>query len=238
MKRYRLKELIPEKFYPKNQDEPLENKIIRKKIDGAQRIIEGQNFSARRMISKYAVILEQQRRIIYNHRMRLLFGGSLPGLFRKNLPERYTELLPQTGANALDRAERQVTLYYINKCWAEYLDYLSYIRESIHLVNLSGRVPVEEYNKTAVTSFDNMLKDMGNEITETLGRVEITREGVDMEKEGLKGPSSTWTYIVDDSPQTLGMLPLPIVFDPVSIILSIITLTFHRVSRNKKTKEG
>jgi preprotein translocase subunit SecA len=30
--------------------------------------------------------------------------------------------------------------------------------------------------------------------------VEITKEGIDLEKEGLRGPSATWTYLVNDTP--------------------------------------
>jgi hypothetical protein len=37
-------------------------------------------------------------------------------------------------------------------------------------------------------------------VVETFGRVTITDRGVDWEKEGLLGPSSTWTYLVNDTP--------------------------------------
>jgi hypothetical protein len=37
-------------------------------------------------------------------------------------------------------------------------------------------------------------------IVQTFYCVEITEKGIDLEKEGLAGPSSTWTYLVSDNP--------------------------------------
>ena len=31
-------------------------------------------------------------------------------------------------------------------------------------------------------------------------RIEVTRDGVDWERAGLRGPSATWTYLVGDNP--------------------------------------
>ena len=38
-------------------------------------------------------------------------------------------------------------------------------------------------------------------------QVTITENGIDLEREGLRGPSSTWTYLVNDDPfrQQLGI---------------------------------
>ena len=37
-------------------------------------------------------------------------------------------------------------------------------------------------------------------------RITITPQGVDWEREGLAGPSSTWTYLVDDRPTGAGVV--------------------------------
>lgn len=36
-------------------------------------------------------------------------------------------------------------------------------------------------------------------IVDTFERIEVTAGGVDWEREGLRGPSSTWTYLVNDN---------------------------------------
>lgn len=225
MKQYRLKELIPEQLYPVNQPEPLDNKIIRREAARAQRIIEGQNFQIRRTLQKYNVLIEQQRQMIFKWRYEVLYGN-LPGLFKSRLPEKYNQLLPVVGERALLRAEWQITLHFISTCWTEYLDFLSYTRESIHLVNLAGKIPISEFNKTAIQSYEKMIKTIEEEIVSALSKAEITENGVDMTKEGLKAPSSTWTYLIDDNPEQLGIMPIQMAFDPLSVLLSSISLAF------------
>ena len=74
----------------------------------------------------------------------------------------------RVGEEALRKAECQVTLHFINKCWAEYLDYMSYVRESIYLVNIGGRVPIDEFNRISVRTFGNLMEEIENEIIQTL----------------------------------------------------------------------
>lgn len=224
MKQYRLKELIPSQLYPKQQAEPLENKVIKSEMARAQRIIEGQNFEIRRTLGKYSVIMERQRQMIYNLRRDILCGA-IPGLMQTALPERYSLLLPTAGEAGLAKAERQASLHHIWACWADYLDFLSYTRDSIHLVNMAGKIPISEFNKIAIDSFDKLKESIRDEIIATLERAEITSDGINMEKEGLKAPSSTWTYLIDDSPEQLGMISGPLAVDPISVALWSLSMT-------------
>ena len=205
LKRYNIESLIPKPFLPAKQNEPVGNKILQREIASAQRIIEGQNFEIRRTLTKYSVVLEQQRKIIHKLRMDILFDEGLIDLMASRLTERYKNLSFKVGKRAVRIAEKQVSLYVINKCWADYLDYLSYTRESIHLVNMAGKTPLYEYNKIAVTAFETFKKEIEDEIINILSNVQITKDGIDMEKEGLKAPTSTWTYLVNDSPEQLGI---------------------------------
>ncbi len=235
MKQYRLKELIPESLYPANQPEPLDTRVIRREASRAQRIIEGQNFKIRRTLHKYNVLMERQRQMIFNWRREVLFG-KLPGLFASRLPERFGMLLPIVGKTALLKAEWQCLLYFIGSCWTEYLDFLSYTRESIHLVNIAGKIPISEFNKTAIEGYEALLRTIDEETVAVLSRAHITPNGIDMEKEGLRAPSSTWTYLIDDSPEQLGIRPMQLALDPFSVILTVINLALYRGKRIKKEK--
>lgn len=230
MKQYKLKELIPEQLYPKEQEGPLENKFIRNEMARAQRIIEGQNFEIRRTLGKYNVVVERQRQMIYNLRRDILFGA-VPGLMKTTLPRRYAQLLPTVGAGGLAKAEGQASLHHIWACWADYLDFISYTRESIHLVNMAGKIPVSEFNKTAIDAFEKLKENIRDEITATLEKAEITADGINLEREGLKAPSSTWTYLIDDSPEQLGIISGPLAFDPFSVMLWTATMTWHAVRK-------
>lgn len=225
MKQYRLKELIPEQLYPKNSPEPLDNKIIHRETARAQRIIEGQNFEIRRTLQKYNVLMERQRQMIFKWRYEVLFG-ILPGIFKNKLPEKYVQLLPIIGENGLKKAEWQLMLYFISFCWTEYLDYLSYTRESIHLVNLAGKIPISEFNKTAILSYEKLLETIEQEVVALLSTAQISSDGIDMAREGLKAPSSTWTYLIDDSAEQLGIVPMQMAFDPFSVMLTTASLVF------------
>ncbi len=225
MKQYKLKELIPESLYPQNQAEVLENKTISKEVARAQRIIEGQNFEIRRTQNKYSILMEQQRQLIYKMRMDALSGRQLPGIFKERLPEKYERLSVVLGEKALLKAERKAILYHINVSWADYLDFLSYTRESIHLVNMAGKIPVSEFNKIANEGYEKLMEEIRDETEATLLKADITEDGLDLDKEGLRAPSSTWTYLIDDSPSQLGITPMSMAYDPFSVILMSLSMT-------------
>lgn len=236
MKRYKLKELIPEGLYPENQEEPLESTVFAREIARGQRIIEQQNFEIHRTLDKYSIVVEQQRQIIFRLRRNILFDAEQTGIMKSRLPEIYNRLCAEFGEEVPRQSEKKVLLHLINKCWAEYLDHISYLRETIHLVNLAGKIPVSEFNKTAIESFENLKKDIVCEAAAVLEAAEITSEGIDLEKEGLKAPSSTWTYLVNDRPEQLGIMQMPIALDPLSALLSL-PVWIASFSKQKKTRK-
>jgi preprotein translocase subunit SecA len=240
MKQFKLKDLIPPQFYPEKSSSPVENRIIRREIARAQKIIEDQNFKIRRTLEKYNVLVERQRQMIFRWRYEVLFG-KLPGIFMKRLPEKYAKLLPVLGPNALLKAEQQVLLHFIISCWTDYLDFISYTKESIHLVSVGGKVPIDEFNKIAIESFGKLYENIEAEAVSVLSKAEITQEGIDLEKEGLRAPSSTWTYLVDDSPEQLGIIPMNMAFNPVGVLLILLNMSVSGLKvrwKNKRKKSG
>ena len=43
-----------------------------------------------------------------------------------------------------------------------------------------------------------MLGSIDDRIVATFEAVEFTQNGIDLDKAGIRGPSSTWTYLVSD----------------------------------------
>ncbi|UCF84615.1 MAG: hypothetical protein JSV50_03005, partial [Desulfobacteraceae bacterium] len=84
--------------------------------------------------------------------------------------------------------------------WAKYLSHIAHIRDGIHLFSFSGQNPLDEFHKIIAEAFQNLIQTIDSEIVKTFESVEITEDGIDLEKEGLKGPSSTWTYLINDNP--------------------------------------
>lgn len=52
-----------------------------------------------------------------------------------------------------------------------------------------------------------MLERIDAEIVGTFNIAEIREDGIDMAKQGLKRPSSTWTYLINESPDQFSNLP-------------------------------
>jgi preprotein translocase subunit SecA len=95
--------------------------------------------------------------------------------------------------------ERRITLVTIDRCWSDHLTEMQAVRDEVHLMQLGGKDPFTEFWKTAVAAFTAVQARIDDTIVEIFDRVEVTKDGVDWDREGLRGPSSTWTYLVNDN---------------------------------------
>jgi preprotein translocase subunit SecA len=48
--------------------------------------------------------------------------------------------------------------------------------------------------------FGGLLERIDEAVVATFRSAEITEQGIDLDKEGLRGPASTWTYLINDNP--------------------------------------
>ena len=60
--------------------------------------------------------------------------------------------------------------------------------------------PLTEFHKEAVTLFGRLLDQVEEQSAETFRTAVITAAGADLDAAGLKRPSATWTYLVQDNP--------------------------------------
>ena len=191
-----LEDEIMEKFkfvtlidhLPAPQNAPITTRSILREVARVQRIAQGSNHDARTQLNRYATILDQQREIITERRSEILFESL-------------------DGRSGEEIATRQLKLYFINKHWTEYLDYMSYLREGIHLTMIGGKNPLDEYHKEAIDMFELIQGKIDTDVEANLKRVKITSTGIDLEKEGLIGASSTWTYLINDSYDQFSRIP-------------------------------
>ena len=197
--RYGVRNLIPPKLLPEEQDEPLDNPIIRREIARAQRIVEGQNVETRKTLFGYSSVLEEQRKIVQRRREDLLLGRAA-GRLEKLSPGRFEELSASVDSDVLVEAERRILLAALDRCWSDHLASLAEIREGIHLRRVSGQDPFAEYVLLAADAFADMESRVDEEAVRALEALRIGPEGIDLDQEGLRGPSSTWTYLINDDP--------------------------------------
>ncbi len=197
--KYKIDKLIYTRNYTADSEGLIENPDIQKDISNSQKLIEGYNEDIRRQLWRYSFIIEEQRRIIHKKRQAILKNEVVLKLLKQRSYERYNMLIDRYGEKLLINIEKKFTLFFINKHWADHLDYISYIRESIHLVVLGKKNPIDEFHRYAIQAFDSMLQAIEEDIVNTFNSIEITDKGIDMAGAGLKGPSSTWTYLINDS---------------------------------------
>ena len=109
-------------------------------------------------------------------------------------------LRPVVGQAILDEVERRLTLLAIDRCWSDHLAELREMREDSVLLAFAGRFPLAEFHHQAGESFQALEDRIEDEVVRDFERIEITPDGVDWEREGLRGPSATWTYLVGENP--------------------------------------
>jgi preprotein translocase subunit SecA len=74
---------------------------------------------------------------------------------------------------------------------------LARVRDGIHVVGYVGKNPAAEFCKEAGETFTDLQDAVDDEIVAVFADLEV---GPDWEDQGLVGPSSTWTYLVSDTP--------------------------------------
>jgi preprotein translocase subunit SecA len=198
--RYGIDDVLPRRLRPAPQPEPVDNPVLHRAVARAQRFVEGQNFEIRHSLWRYSHFVEQQRRTVWEQRRQVVRGTCPPSVLGERVPEARERACRTLGEAVLKDLERRLILHAIDECWSEHLATVTEIQESIHLVELGGLSPLEEFHKGAAQSFIHAVESIDARVEEIFTSLEITSDGrISMEEMGLRGPSSTWTYLVNDN---------------------------------------
>lgn len=80
-----------------DDDQPIENRIITRSIENAQRKVEGRDFGIRKNVLQFDDVLNHQREIIYGQRSRVLNGESMReyimGMIHESIASAFTQFL-------------------------------------------------------------------------------------------------------------------------------------------------
>jgi preprotein translocase subunit SecA len=167
----------------------------------AQRVAEGVSLELHRNTWRYNKLIELQRGIVLDERDRVLRTDAALRALARQCPDRYAELSTVASEEVLADAARLIILWHLDRAWTEHLSYLGDLREGIHLRALGrGLNPLDEFHKEAVREFSGLLAAVEERSVESFETVPITADGADLNAAGLKRPTSTWTYLVQDNP--------------------------------------
>ena len=174
------------------EDQPIENRMITKQLEGAQTRIEGFHFDARKQVLAYDDVLNKQRQVIYERRRKLLTGNgdeveAILAEMIETAPEseealnkKRAEFRPEEWQELMRRLTLQVT----DIIWVEHLEVMSYTRSSVNLRAYGQRDPLIEYRKEASRLFKEMQQGTLYRIAEVLPN--LKPEAVEKEERELR----------------------------------------------------
>jgi preprotein translocase subunit SecA len=173
-------------------------------LEHAQRVADGANAELHRTTWSYHRLTGQQRSILLDTREKVLTEDLAAEELAERAKERYDELVEELDEETVKAAARKIALHHLDRKWTDHLAYLADLREGIHLRSLAGGIvhmkPIDEFNKSAIASFDTLIADAWTEAAETFKEAKITADGLDEEASGVPRPTATWTYLVNDNP--------------------------------------
>lgn len=146
------------------EDEPIQNKIITRSLETAQKKIEGFHFDSRKQVLAYDDVLNLQRKSLYERRRSILLGDNAvifaecqsivagDEALERVYDEKKTALGDETFANAM----RRVLLQTLDLLWVGHLETMDYLRSSVNLRAYGQRDPLIEYKKEGLRLFTEL----------------------------------------------------------------------------------
>jgi preprotein translocase subunit SecA len=188
------------------EDVPIEAKMVTKAIERAQNTVEGRNSEIRKDVLKYDEVMNEQRKVIYAHRLSILDG--------EDLHDRTEELLEATLASVvqqacprdypeewdLDRLLAELSQYYPTQFSAADLaeaTTAAQITESVVAEALeyyearSAAMPGGEETARQIER-DVMLQIIDQRWRDHLAEMDYLREGINLRAMGQQDPLVAW----------------------------------------------
>ncbi len=205
MSRFELKKLAGRHFPTAHIDGPIDDKALLREAERIQRISEGDTFDERVNLMKYTMIGEKHREQTFRNRKALLDSSHNTEMWQNNCPDMYDEAVAKFGEENLQKKQNLILAALLNEFWCDYLDYTAYLREGIHLTQVAGRNPAEEYNIACEEYYDNASETLPERMAEKL---EALLKCDDLNEYEIPMPTRTYTYLLDDMAEEFKTKPL------------------------------
>jgi len=227
------------------EEEPIQNTLITRSLESAQKKIEGFNFDARKHVLAYDNVLNQQRVVIYEKRRKLLQGSHEEVTL---LESELVQTVPTLSAIIESKVEemgreswlellRRLMLQVYDSLWVEHLEVMQYARGNVGLRAYAQQDPLIEYRREAVRLFKEMQEVAIARIADLVPRVRI--ESVVRDEEALE---KSRTKIIQasstESRQTSQKQTEPMKKESVPERNQIVTITNGTVIEEMKYKKA
>lgn len=206
MTRLDLKSLVSGRHYPSEKvSGMIEDKVLLKEAERIQRISEGNTYDERANLMKYTLIGEKHREVTFRRRRALLDGSYNSEMWQQKAPGEYERAAERFGETGLQELQNRVLAALLNEFWCDYLDYTAYLREGIHLTQIAGRNPAEEYNIACEEYYQNAAAEIPDRMAEKL---EDVLKCADLSEYKIAAPTRTYTYLLNDMGEEFKAKPI------------------------------
>lgn len=187
------------------EDVPIENRLINRSLEAAQKKIEGLNFDVRKHVLEFDDVMNTQRKTIYDRRKALVLGehadierilfemiGSDEDIVR-SAQEKKKEL----GDVPFLEAARRLMLQAIDVFWIDHLELMDFTRSSVNLRAYGQRDPLVEYQKEGLMAFRRMEASIEGHVMSMVPQ--IGAGAFSKEEEQLRRERARLQMIANDS---------------------------------------
>ncbi len=177
-----------------SDDEPIQNKMISRQLENAQKKVEGFHFDGRKAVLDYDNVLSYQRDTIYKRRKKILIGDKetlkeielevlkVDENFSKEIKSKKEELT-EVQYNILFK---QIALYVIDSLWMEHLQVMDYTRTSVNLRAYGQHEPLVEYKKEGLRLYREMGSIFNHKVAELMANVDTSSVKDNSEKKEIE----------------------------------------------------
>jgi len=188
------------------EDVPIEAKMVTKAIERAQNTVEGRNSEIRKDVLKYDEVMNEQRKVIYAHRLSILEG--------EDLHDRTVELLEQTLDGLVERScpgdypedwdlehlVAEVTQYYPTEFSSDDLLQAataaqiseSLITEALEYYETRSAAMPDGEDTAREIEREVMLQIIDQRWRDHLAEMDYLREGINLRAMGQQDPLVAW----------------------------------------------
>tara|TARA_B100000745_G_scaffold300599_1_gene255783 strand:- start:2607 stop:5111 length:2505 start_codon:yes stop_codon:yes gene_type:complete len=146
------------------EDEPIQNKIITRSLESAQKKIEGFHFDSRKQVLAYDDVMNLQRKSLYEKRRNVLLGDTVvveDALMEivgddESVAQIVVDKKRTLGEDSFVTAVRRVLLQTLDLLWVDHLETMDYLRSSVNLRAYGQRDPLIEYKKEGLRLFNDL----------------------------------------------------------------------------------
>lgn len=179
------------------EDQPVENKMITRSLESAQKKIEGFNFDARKQVLAYDDVLNKQRQSVYERRRKLLLGDESEveafldevAAIDAGVPDVVKKKKEEFGEERFYDLARRLILQVTDTLFVEHLELMDYTRRSVTLRAYGQRDPLLEYRKEGNRLFKEMEEASLTRVAEALPNLAepaLVREEEELKKMAAK----------------------------------------------------